>query len=183
MKEKCVGQNSDGSRCLSSCRKELCSVHKNQETCPICMEYIAPSQDAKLECGHAHHRKCILHLRTRGCPVCRAPLKSDKLPENFSETISERCDKDHRERNRIHPSIPMIQSHRLLTLIYSSVLDYIRKHPEISKFDAIERLGKLYSNSNVNLDGLVNIIYRDVSSMRSPLQRNEVENILRPLFS
>jgi len=69
--------------------------------CTICMNNIFPDELIILTCDHKYHFDCVTKLRIPTCPICRAPLESEKISPNLIDIIKKRQYMDHRERNTI----------------------------------------------------------------------------------
>lgn len=70
-----------------------------EETCPICIEVISRREDdADLECGHAIHTLCAKELHSEICPICRCPLKSEKLSKKDLKVINQKKTHDDIQR-------------------------------------------------------------------------------------
>lgn len=52
------------------------------DICPVCLENIKMEEDAKLECKHSVHLKCVLPMLKAECPICRLQIKPGKTMLN-----------------------------------------------------------------------------------------------------
>lgn len=45
------------------------------DICPICLDEVAPADDAALLCNHTIHLSCFSQLHQAMCPLCRRPIE------------------------------------------------------------------------------------------------------------
>jgi hypothetical protein len=51
--------------------------------CPVCYDLIQDSDSKTLDCKHQFCYKCLKQLRTRTCPLCRAPIPANDQTQNI----------------------------------------------------------------------------------------------------
>ena len=109
--------------------------HKEERLCPICLDNVDQNDDAELKCNHAHHIECVKLLRDNVCPVCRAPLISQKLNSNTIEEMEKRKYQDKLERQGF--------------LAPRDIPDDIN-HPHLPLFFPVDITGRFIENLNTN---------------------------------
>lgn len=159
--------------------------HPQIDKCSICLDEVPQENDAQLVCGHAHHLDCVSQLRSNSCPVCRQPLKSNKLSLNVFKDIENRKESDLQERRAqdSQASIEFINNyrHQVTELMYNDVINMYNTNGW-TVIQMLNGLAGTLSIQGVSVEGAIERIYRDLVILIPEISKETIDTLVRSVY-